>query len=187
MPISGLRGIHEIPLGSHLCTFYRRPQDFLGMTASFVKAGLTADELCVWILPPPLTKRLALKELEQQGVNGSMLRDRKQLQIVTAHDWYSRATFTVEASLDRLAALASLVRRRGYASVRAVGGPGPFASEAFRQAFMCYERQVTAVLSKQASIGLCCYPAQEWVTDMFDIMSGHPKALLRTMSGWGTI
>lgn len=89
MPISGLRGIHEIPLGLISVHFIDVPQDFLGMTASFVKAGLTADELCVWILPPPLTKRLALKELEQQGVNGSMLRDRKQLQIVTAHDLFS--------------------------------------------------------------------------------------------------
>jgi hypothetical protein len=49
MPASGLRGIHEIPLGSHLCTFYRQPKEFLRMNASFLKAGLINHEVCVWI------------------------------------------------------------------------------------------------------------------------------------------
>lgn len=53
MPASGVRGTHDIPLGSHLCLFYRRPKEFLQVTASFLRAGLTENELCVWVLPPP--------------------------------------------------------------------------------------------------------------------------------------
>jgi hypothetical protein len=188
MAISGLRGVPEIRLGSHLCAFYRGPQEFLRMTASFVKAGLMANELCVWILPRPLTTRLATKELARQGLDSPAFQAIKQLRIMTAQDWYSKDTFTAEAALERLAALPSLVRQLGYARVRVVGGPGRFPSEPFRQAFMRYERELTGIISTQAAIGLCCYPsAQEFLTDMLDIMSTHPTALLHTHRAWVSI
>ena len=39
MPASGIRGTHDILLGSHLCLFYRRLQEILHVTAAFLKAG----------------------------------------------------------------------------------------------------------------------------------------------------
>ena len=41
MPASGVPGIHAIPLGSHLCVFYRSHKEFLRVTASFLSAGLS--------------------------------------------------------------------------------------------------------------------------------------------------
>ena len=76
MPASGIRGTHDIPLGSHLCLFYRRPQEFLHVTASFLKTGLAEHELCVWILPPPLTIPLALLQLSHLGLNGPCCKPR---------------------------------------------------------------------------------------------------------------
>lgn len=73
MPASGIHGAHDIPLGSHLCLFYRRPQEFLQVTASFLKAGLAAHELCVWVLPPPLILPIALAELSRHGLDGAEL------------------------------------------------------------------------------------------------------------------
>lgn len=70
MPVSGIRGAHNIRLGSHLCLFYRRPQEYLQVTASFLKAGIVKNEFCVWVLPPPLTIAFALDELLYCGLNG---------------------------------------------------------------------------------------------------------------------
>jgi hypothetical protein len=67
MPASGIRGTHNIPLGSHLCLFYRRPPEFLRVTASFLKAGLNENQLCVWV-PPPLIISLAIDELSAHGL-----------------------------------------------------------------------------------------------------------------------
>ena len=53
MPECGLPGTHEIPLGSHLCLFYRRPKEFLRVSTVFLEAGLTNNEMCIWVLPPP--------------------------------------------------------------------------------------------------------------------------------------
>lgn len=190
MPASGLRGVHDIPLGSHLCTFYRQPKEFLRVTASFLKAGLTDHELCVWILPPPITVKQAIDELSQHGLDGPGLQATKQLQVLSAHDcWYSTSTFDVDGALSRLASLSAMARRLGYASVRAAGGPGQFLSEGRRQAFMSYEHQATDIIAKHPCIGLCCYLSAQGLTttDMFDIMSTHPKALLRTHDGWASV
>ena len=188
MPASGIRGTHDIPLGSHLCLFYRRAQEFLHVTASFLKTGLAEHELCVWILPPPLTIPLALLQLSHLGLNGPVLQATKQLQLMSAQDWFSGGAFNVEGALGRLAALPLLARQLGYVSVRAVGGPGQFVSEGCRQSFMCYERHATPIIAELPFIGLCCYTTTECLaTDMFDIMSAHPRALLRTHAGWASI
>ena len=124
MPASGIRGTHDIPLGSHLCLFYRRPQDFLHVTASFLMAGLADHELCVWIIPPPMSILVALDELSDHGLNGPALQATKQLQISSSGDWYGESAFDIDHSLKRLAALPPRARQLGYGSVRAVGGPG---------------------------------------------------------------
>lgn len=188
MPVSGIRGTHDIPLGSHLCLFYRRPKEFLQVTASFLKAGLTERELCVWVLPPPLTILLAIEQLSYLDMDGPSLQATNQLQIVSASDWYAAEAFDVKQSLDQLSALPALAHHFGYASVRAVGGPGPFLSQAFRQSFMRYEQHVTEIIATLPIIGLCCYASSECLqTDMFNIMSAHPGALVRTYTGWASI
>ncbi len=190
MPASGLRGIHDIPLGSHLCTFYRQPKEFLRMIASFLTAGLVNHELCVWILPSPVTRESALHELSQLGVSGPALQTTQQLQIFSAHDYYfSSSLFDVDATLHRLVSLFVMARQLGYGSVRAAGGPGPFLSEGRRRAFMKYEHHATEVIARHPGIGLCCYPSPQCfsATVMFDIMSTHPKAVLRTHHGWATV
>lgn len=188
MPASGLHGAYDLPLGSHLCLFYRSPKEFLRVTASFVTAGLTNQELCVWVLPPPITIPVAFDELAHHGVDGRGLQATQQLQISSAQDWYAESAFNVEESLRRLAVLPALACQRGYASVRAVGGPGLFVSEGLRQAFMRYERDATPLIAALPFIGLCCYASTACVaTDVFDIMSAHPGALLRTHTGWATI
>jgi hypothetical protein len=189
MPASGVRGTHDIPLGSHLCLFYRRPKEFLQVTASFLRAGLTENELCVWVLPPPLTIPLALNELSHQGLNPSALIATKQLQIISSNEcFFPDGTFEVESALNRVAAFPAVAHQLGYSSVRAAGGPGQFLSEERRRTFMCYERHATPIIADLPFIGLCCYATTDCLaTDLFDIMNAHPGALLRTYTGWASI
>ncbi|QPD02719.1 MAG: hypothetical protein Nkreftii_000493 [Candidatus Nitrospira kreftii] len=190
MPASGLRGIHDIPLGSHICTFYRQPKYFLRMSASFLKAGLINHEACVWILPSPVTLESAVHALSQHGLDAAELQATQQLQILLAHDYYfASSLFDVDAALNRLVSLCVMARQLGYRSVRAAGGPGPFLSEGRRRAFMRYEQHATEVIARHPGIGLCCYPSPHCLpaTEIFDIMSTHPKAFLRTHDGWATV
>lgn len=190
MPASGLRGIPDIPLGSHHCTFYRQPKEFLRMSASFLKAGLINHEACVWILPSPVTLESAVHALSQHGLDSAELQATKQLQILSAHDCYFPSSlFDVDAALNRLVSLCVMARQLGYRSVRAAGGPGPFLSEGRRRAFMRYEQYATEVIARHPCIGLCCYPSPHCLpaTEIFDIMSTHPKAFLRTHDGWATV
>jgi hypothetical protein len=129
-----------------------------------------------------------VETLAHHGLNGPVLQANQQLQIVSAQDWYTDDAFNVEASLDQLAALPALARHFGYSSVRAVGGPGPFASEPFRQAFMRYERHATQIIANSPCIAVCCYDSSHSLeSNMWDIMSAHPGALLRTSTGWASL
>ena len=190
MPASGLHGVHDIPLGSHLCSFYRQPEEFLGMSASFLRAGLSNHEACIWILPSAMTLESALHELSQHGVDGMQVQATQQLQIVSAHDCYfSTSLFDVDGALNWLVSLFAMARQLGYRNARIAGGLGPFLSEETRRAFMRYEQHATEVIARHRGIGLCCYPSPLCLsaTEMFDIMSTHPKALLRTHNGWATV
>jgi hypothetical protein len=124
------------------------------------------------------------------GALGAELQATQQLQILSAHDYYfSTRTFDVDAALNRLVSLFVMARQLGYRSVRAAGGPGPILSEGRRQAFMRYEQQATDVIARHPCIALCCYPSPQCLpaTEIFDIISTHPKALLRTNNGWATV
>jgi hypothetical protein len=141
-------------------------------------------------LPSAVTLQSAIHELSRHGVDGAELQATKQLQILSAHDYYfSTSIFDVDAALNRLVSLFAMARQLGYRSVRGVSGPGPFLSEGRRRAFMRYEQQVTEVIARHAGIGLCCYLSPQCLsaTEMFDIMSTHSKALLRTHDGWATV
>ena len=186
MPASGIRGIYDIPVGSHLCAFYRNSKEFLQVTAAFLSVGLTHHELCVWVLPPPVTIPLALEELSCYGVDPSDLIATKQLQLVSSADCFlPDGNFEVKRALRQVAAFSAVARQLGYATVRAAGGPGPFLSEVHRQAFMIYEHHATKILAELRMIGLCCYDSNESLAiGMFDIMSAHPTALLQTHCGW---
>lgn len=186
MPASGIRGTYDIPVGSHLCLFYRRPKEFLKVTAAFLTAGLGEHELCVWVLPPPLTIPLAREALSHHNLNLTVLEATKQLQILPARDcFFHDGTFEVERALSRLASFSAVARQLGFSVVRAAGGPGTFLSDKRREAFMEYEHRATSIIADLPFIGLCCYDSHDCLaTAMFDIMSAHPRALLRTHTGW---
>lgn len=188
MPTSGISGTYDIPLGSHLCLFYRSTKEFLDVTASFLKAGLNHNELCVWVLPRPVTMPAALIELSKHGLDGGALQATKQLHIASANTWFAKGSFDVAHSLNQLSALPAIASQLGFASVRGVAGPGPFLSGDARQPFMRYERQATSLIAQIPLIGLCCYASAECLQkDIFDIMDAHPRALLRTHAGWVSI
>lgn len=53
MPVSGLSGIQEIPLGSRLCMFYRQLRQVLPVMASLLQTNLINRELLVWMSSAP--------------------------------------------------------------------------------------------------------------------------------------
>jgi hypothetical protein len=55
----------ELQWGAQLCQFYRSQDELLELVAPFFKRGLHDQELCIWIVTPPLTPETARAALEQ--------------------------------------------------------------------------------------------------------------------------
>src|SRR6266446_3076342 len=47
---TGLKAVGEVPWGSHFCIFYETKKDLLEIVVPFFKAGLQANEFCLWVV-----------------------------------------------------------------------------------------------------------------------------------------
>src|SRR5215212_8384384 len=85
---SGLSGVGKLPWGSHLCHFYSSTEELLEMLVPFFRAGLQANEQCVWVPSESLSSheaalmlgRLA-PDFAEQIISGQML-------IIPRDEWY---------------------------------------------------------------------------------------------------
>ena len=59
---TGIRLLGEIPWGTHICVFYETKQDLLDTGIAYFKAGLDANEFCVWAVSPPISEQDARPE-----------------------------------------------------------------------------------------------------------------------------
>ena len=47
---TGLEAVGEVAWGTHFCVFYETRKDLLDIVVPFFKAGLQANEFCLWIV-----------------------------------------------------------------------------------------------------------------------------------------
>ena len=47
---TGLEAVGKVPWGSHFSIFYETKKDLLDIVVPFFKAGLQANEFCLWIV-----------------------------------------------------------------------------------------------------------------------------------------
>jgi len=47
---TGLEAVGEVAWGTHFCVFYETKKDLLDIVVPFFKAGLQANEFCLWIV-----------------------------------------------------------------------------------------------------------------------------------------
>ena len=46
---TGIESLGEMPWGTHFCHFYETKQDLLEIVVPYLKAGVDANEFCLWI------------------------------------------------------------------------------------------------------------------------------------------
>jgi len=61
---SGIDAVGEMPWGTHFCLFYETKDDLLGTLVPYCRAGLEAQEFCLWVVSEPVTIDEAKHALE---------------------------------------------------------------------------------------------------------------------------
>jgi hypothetical protein len=189
MPYCDLERTGEIAWGSHRCLFYRSPAQLAQVTAAYMRAGLHARELCVWVTTAPLTPTLALETLARGGCDADGYVRSGQLHIVPHDAWYlAQGRFDKGRTLQQWEGPLRRAESEGYAGLRITGDPAWLNSEEERRAFMDYERDATELLARSRIVALCTYATSRCSPDdMFEIMAVHPSALIASGASWKTI
>ena len=100
---SGLDAVGDIPWGTHLCQFYATKTDLIDTLVPYFKAGLKANEFCMWVTSEPLTAAEAEAALAEALPQFSRFKANGQIEIVDYSQWY-----TLDGKFDAGSRLARL-------------------------------------------------------------------------------
>jgi hypothetical protein len=179
---TGLRVLGDVPWGQHVAFFYERKEHLLELCVPFLKAGLESNEVCVWVIGPPLTENDAWAALSD-GV-GSLDRHRadRRIELLQSQTWYLTGD---SPDLQKVARawevkLADALAR-GYEGLRVVAS-APQLEEKDWAEFFDYEARLNHYLADKAMLVLCAYPVP--APREANVTRTHPSTIKREGGKW---
>ena len=171
---SGIEVVGDIPWGSHLCLFYEARSDLLGVAASYLKAGLEGNELCVWVVSPDISQKDALAALAPAVPALETHLRTHRLQVVPhSQVYFTGKTLDPEHVLHWWQNRLDEVSQRGFEGLRVLGDTA-WLERKDRDTFAgCEEAASEGMVGKQV-LALCAYPLDKCnPSDVFDVVQTH--------------
>jgi len=185
---SGIPSVGVIPWGAHLCHFYRNRDELLEVLVPYLKAGLEANELCVWVVSRPLSKKIAVEVLRSAVPDlGSCLKDGR-IEIVTyAASLVKGGRFDPNSAVAAWAEKVRLAGERGFDGLRLAVMFGWVTQEMW-PCVAEYERALAQEVGEERMVWICSYPAARvGPSDSIDLILCHDSSLVKTKLGWRQI
>ena len=85
---SGLGTLISLPLGSHICHFYRGKQELFEPIVPYFRTGLLNNERCIMVCSEPLEKDEALDFLRTELPELGHLLNAEQIKVFLYDEWY---------------------------------------------------------------------------------------------------
>ena len=174
-----------VPWGTHFCNFYETTQDLLDILIPYFKAGLDANEFCLWVVSDPINEAEARKALERMLPEASRRLAAGDIEIVSYAQWYFN-----DGVLDLAKAVRVLQEKlaqalaKGYAGLRA-NGEETWLSKNEWGDFLDYEQRINKVIAGHRLIVLCTYPlALQGGAKIFDVARSHEFAIAKRRGNW---
>jgi len=155
---TGIALVGDMPWGTHFCHFFETRKDLLDTVLPYFKAGLESGEMCLWVLPEPLTPDRAMKALRRAIPRLERYLDDRSIEIHRHRDWYydagdfDAAKITSAWDEKLCEALA-----RGFAGLR-VNGTAAWLGNGDWRSFREYEEKIDGSMAGKRMIALCTYP-----------------------------
>jgi PAS domain S-box-containing protein len=182
---SGLDVVGDVPWGTHFCQFYATRDDLLDVLVPYFKAGLEADELCLWVTSAPLGVDEAWAALAEAVPALDAYRRSGRIEIVPHDEWYLRGgVFDQERVLASWVAKLEEGLARGCAGLR-LSGNTFWLEKAQWRTFAQYEAAVDRVLGRHPMLSLCTYSVDRCgVAEVADVLRNHEFALVKRDGRW---
>lgn len=185
----GIPGLDSASWGEHICVFFRTKAELLELIVPYIKAGLEADEFCMWVTGDPITQNEAFLALEKVLPDTYRYLAQKQLEILPHSQWYlSSGVFDAQVVLDNWVSKAKHAETKGFSGIRITGNPFWLQSNEDWAQFGRYEQAVHKAIHDQRVIALCTYPkaiCQD--PHILDTLSSHGSALVRMDGHWDRV
>ncbi|MGE5619513.1 MAG: PAS domain S-box protein [Sphingomonadaceae bacterium] len=177
---SGIACIGHIPWGTHLCQFYESKDDLADLLVSYFRAGLEANEFCMWITSEPLTAADATAAAQDAIPDFDRYLQQGQIEIVSYSEWYLQAgRFDPQRVLDAWIEKLRQAQRRGYDGLRLSGNTFWLEREGWDE-FVAYEEQMDRLFAELPMIALCSYSLERCrASDVLDVIRHHRFAIIR--------
>jgi C4-dicarboxylate-specific signal transduction histidine kinase len=185
---SGIDAVGEMPWGTHFCLFYETKDDLLGTLVPYCRAGLEAQEFCLWVVSEPVTIDEAKHALSHAVPDLERHLADHSIEIASARDWYLQGgKFDLKRVIggwnEKLAgALAS-----GRAGVRVTGDTAWLEKKDWKD-FCEYEDALNESVANQHLAVLCTYPlAACGASEILDVVRTHQFATAKRRGSWDVI
>ena len=185
---SGLPSVGPLAWGSHFCQFYGERFDLLDSLIPYFKAGLEANEKCLWVTSDPLRAqdartalRTAMPDLERRIAS-------QQIEIIDHEDWYTRTGRTdADSTLAGWVKREQLALTQGFSGLRLTGNTY-WVERSDWEGFVDYEARVSKTFHGHHILGLCSYCLGRCQPqDILDVVANHQFAVVRRAGKWQTL
>src|ERR687892_591951 len=155
---TGLRLLGDVPWGRHVVVFYDRKEDLLEVVVPFLAAGLASNEVCVWVIAPPITVNDAWAALREGIPALDQYRADRRIEILRSQTWYLTGDTPDLQKVER-------------------------AWEAKHWAeFLDYEDRLNHHLTEKAMLVLCAYPIG--TPRAGDVTRSHASIIQKQRDKW---
>ncbi len=180
--------IGRIPQGTHLCQFYHDKEELGEALAPYFVAGLSNNDMCIWITAESLKIEEAKKALEQSMPDSQDSFESGQMQIFDASDWFPPSgKFDADKQLSAWKEKLGEAKLKGYTGIRAAIDHSWLDSQDM-EVFSQYESITNDIISQYPMTAICCYPADHCTPSQYiEIFKNHGFLLSRENSEWKLI
>jgi signal transduction histidine kinase len=185
---TGIDVMGDMPWGTHVCLFYETKQDLLDTLVAYFKAGLEANEFCIWAVSEPATVNDARKALRKGIPDFDKRLSAGDIEILPGKDWYLEGE---KFDLQRVSAGWSEKLQHslstGHAGMRVSGNAFWMKTKHWKE-FCEYEHELDQSLAGQPMLVLCTYPlTASRAVDVLDVARAHQVTIARRNNSWEVV
>jgi DNA-binding CsgD family transcriptional regulator len=185
---TGLKAVGEVPWGSHFSIFYETKKDLLEIVIPFFKAGLQANEFCLWIVANSqlLTINEAKAVLHEAVPDFDRLLKTGKIEIVPYHKWFlTGRAVDIRKAIARFRQRVTGAVKKGFSGTRLTGSPAWMRDNLHARSFREFEQKLDGHLTGEQMIAACTFPLKlSAAEDILNAARLHEFAVTVRKGAW---
>jgi MEDS: MEthanogen/methylotroph, DcmR Sensory domain len=184
----GHADLRWLPIGHHVCHFFRTAEDISDVLIPYFKIGLERREACLWVTSDHYNAERASSELRAVLADYDHQVATGQIQIVDEVEWLTRfGAFSTAESVQHWLSRKDQAIAAGQTGLR-IGGHFSCLHASMWDQFLAYERVVDQAFKGEPITALCSYGLAKCSGHaVLDVIERHGLGLAKRRGSWKPI